>query len=58
MKHELLEANSRILGGPRQIRRMLIEESGWSLTLTLDPCHEGRIREVLQDDGRSIMYKL
>jgi hypothetical protein len=58
LKHEPLEANSKILGGPRQKRRMLIEESGKSLSLTLDRGHEGRIREVLQEDGHSSMYKL
>jgi hypothetical protein len=27
------------------------------LSLSLDRGHEGRIREVLQEDGRSSMYK-
>ncbi len=35
---------------------MLMEESSKSLSLTLDWSHEGRIREVLQEDGRSISY--
>jgi hypothetical protein len=50
--------NSKILGGPKQIRRMLMEQSSKSLNLTLDWGHEGRICKVLQEDGRSSMYKL
>ncbi len=50
--------NSKILGGPKQIRRMLMEESSKDLSLTLDWSHEGRLREVLQENGRSRMYKL
>jgi hypothetical protein len=56
VKHEPLEANSKILGGPRQIKRMLMEESSKSINLTLDGGHGGRIREVLQEDGCSRSY--
>jgi hypothetical protein len=48
----------QVLGGPKQIRRILMEESSKSFSLTLDWGHEGRISEVLQEDGRSCMYKL
>jgi hypothetical protein len=35
-----------------------MEESSKSLSLTLDWGHEGRIRKVLQEDGRSSMNKV
>jgi hypothetical protein len=50
--------NCKILGGPKQIRWMLMEESSKILSLTLDWGHERRIREVLKEDGHSSMYKL
>ncbi len=50
--------NRKILGGPKQIRRMLMGEGSKSLSLTLDWGHEGHTREVLKEDGRSNMYKL
>ncbi len=50
--------NSKILGGPKQIRRMFLEESSKGLSQTLDWGYEGHIHEVLQKDGRYSMYKL
>ncbi len=54
----VIGVNSKILGGPKQTRRIIMEESSKSLSLTLDWGHEGRIREVLQEDGRSSIYKV
>jgi hypothetical protein len=53
-----IEASSKILGRLRQTRRMLMEESSKSLSSTLDKGHEGRIREVLQEDGHSSMSRV
>jgi hypothetical protein len=58
VKHEPLEANSKILGGPRQIRRMLIEESGKSLSLTLDRGPEGHIARCSKKMAVQVCTKL
>jgi hypothetical protein len=52
----VIGVNSKILGGPRQTRRMLTRQRSRSLSSTLDWGHEGRIHEVLQEDGCSSMY--
>jgi hypothetical protein len=58
-EHEIwvVGVNSKILGGPRQTRRMLTSQSNRSLSSTLDWGHEERICEVLQEDGHSSMYR-
>ncbi len=53
-----VEGNKKLLGGPKQIRRMLMEESNQGLSITLDRGYEGCIHEVLQEGGHSSMYKL
>jgi hypothetical protein len=59
-EHEtwVVRTGSKILGGPKQTRRLLMKESNKSLSSILDRGHEGRICDVLQENSRSSMYKV
>jgi hypothetical protein len=47
-----------MLGGPEQTGNTLEKEGQQEAQYSLDQGHEGRIREVLQEDSCSSMYKL
>ncbi len=58
MKHELLEQTARYWVGQNKQGRYLWKRASKRFSLTLERGHEGRIREVLQADNRSSMYKV
>ncbi len=58
VKHEPLEHTARYWVGQSKQEIYLGKRTSKRLSLTLDRGHEGRIREVLQEDGRSSMYEI
>jgi hypothetical protein len=52
-----VEINSKILGEAWQQEIQSERETRRRLSISLDQGHEGCIREVLQEDGCSSMYK-
>ncbi len=58
VKHEPLGQTARYWVGQSKQEIYLGKGTSKSHTLTLDRGHEGHIREVLQEDGRSSMYKV
>jgi hypothetical protein len=57
-EHEPLEQTARYWVGQSKQEIYLGKGTSKKLSLILDRGHEGRIREVLQEDGRSSMYKV
>ncbi len=58
VKSDPLEQTARHWMGPGKQEVHLERETSGRLSLSLDPGHEGCIREVLQEDGCSRMYEL
>jgi hypothetical protein len=58
VKHELLGQTARYLVGQNKQEEYLWKSASKRLSLTLDCGHEGRICEVLQEDGCSSMYRV
>ncbi len=56
-KYELLEQTARYWVGQRKQEYTWGKRRSKRHSLTLDRGHEGRIREVLQEDGHSRMYR-
>ncbi len=58
LKHESLEQTARYWVGQSKQEIYSGMRTSKRLSLTLDRGHEGRIREVLKEDGRSSMYRI
>jgi hypothetical protein len=58
VKFDPLEQTARYWTGHGKQEAHLERETSRRLSLSLDRGHEGRIREMLQEDGCSSMYKL
>ncbi len=58
VKSNLSEQTARYWMGQVKQEAHLERETSRRLSLSLDQGHEGRIREVLQEDGCSSMYQL
>jgi hypothetical protein len=58
VKHELLEQTARYWVGQDKQGRYMWKRSGQSFSLNRERGHDGCIREVLQEDSRSSMYKV
>jgi hypothetical protein len=58
VKHESLEQTARYWVGQDKQERYMWKRTGKKLSLTQERGPEGRIREVLQEDSRSSMYKV
>ncbi len=58
VKSDPLEHTARYWMGQDKQEAHLERETSRRLCLSLDRGHEGRIREVLQEDGCSSMYEL
>ncbi len=57
VKYEPLRQTARHWAGQSKQEIYLGKRTSKRLSLTLDRGHVGRIHEVLQEDGRSSMYK-
>ncbi len=58
MKHESLEQTERYWVGQDKQERYMWKRTGKRFSLTQKQGHDGRIREVQQEDSRSSMYKV
>jgi hypothetical protein len=58
VKFNPLEQTARYWMGQGKQGMHLERETSRRLSLSLDRCHEGRIREVLQEDSCLSMYEL
>ncbi len=58
MKHELLEQTARYWVGQDKQGRYMWKRAGKKFSLTRGRDHEGRIREVLQENSCESMYKV
>ncbi len=58
MKYESLEQTARYWVGQDKQGRYMRRRTSRRFSLTPERGHEGRIREVLQEDSRSSMYKV
>ncbi len=58
VKYESLEQTARYWVDQDKQERYMWKRAGKRFSLTLERGHEGRIREVLQEDSHSSMYKV
>ncbi len=58
MKHESLEQTARYWVGQDKQGRYMWKRAGQRFSLTRERGHDRCIREVLQEDSRSSMYKV